>query len=279
MFHRESSYAAATIYGRMGGPGPRETGGMVAEPHALEFAFLPHARTKLEHPGGHIEETPILPFSGGVVGCDPVRFLSTEGPSEIVEIRPADWLRREVVADMRMEGAADHERLWNRQDPALSALAMRVRAHAFGGAPLSSEELEAGLRNAIARSLEAVGARRRPKAERGLDARRTERVVAYIHAHLAEDLSLGTLADIAAVSRFHFARMFELTAGMAPHAFITAVRMDHAAAILRSGGSVAKAARAFGYMPGHSFRSAFVAQFGRTPASYMREVDVRPRLP
>ena len=134
--HRESSYAAATIYGRMGGPGPREIGGLVAEPYALEFAFLPHARTTPEHPGGRTEETPILPFSGGAVGCDRVRFLSTDGPSEFVEIRPADWLRREVVTDMRAEGAADHERLWNRQDPALSGLAMRVRAHALGGARL-----------------------------------------------------------------------------------------------------------------------------------------------
>ncbi len=95
--------------------------------------------------------------------------------------------------------------------------------------------------------------------------------MSYIHAHLAQDLSLNTLADIAATSRFHFARMFELTAGMPPHAFITALRMDRAAAILRSGGSVAQAARAVGYASGHSFRLAFRAQLGRTPRDYRQQ--------
>ncbi len=93
--------------------------------------------------------------------------METDGPSEFVEVRPAHWLRREVVADVRADGIGDHERLWNRQDPALSALAIRVRAHALGGKPLSSEELEDLARNAVARSLEAVGAPPRPKAERG----------------------------------------------------------------------------------------------------------------
>ncbi|MBY5935010.1 AraC family transcriptional regulator [Tateyamaria omphalii] len=266
--HREKMSVAATTYGRMGGFGRRDIDGLVAEPYALEFAFLPHQRTVLEHPGGRIEDMPILPHSGGAVGCDPVRFMETDGPSEFVEIRPASWLRQEVVADMRAEATKDHERLWNRKDPALCALAMRIRAHAFGGTPLSCEELEDRLRNALARSLEAVGAPLRPKTERGLDMRRVERVVAYIHAHLADDLRLGTLADVAATSRYHFARMFERTAGMPPHAFITALRMDRAAAILQSGGSVAHAARQSGYAPGHSFRSAFNAQFGRSPARY-----------
>lgn len=158
----------------------------------------------------------ILPYSGGAVGSDPLRFLATDGPSEIVEIRPAHWLHREVIADMHADGAGDHERLWNRQDPALSALAIRARAHALGGAPLSSEELEGRLRNAIARSLEAVGEPLRPKTERGLHEQRTARVVAYIHAHLPEDLSLGTLADIAAANRFHFARMLSLQQACRP---------------------------------------------------------------
>lgn len=43
MIHRESRHVAAITYGRMGGPGRREIGRLVAEPYALEFAFLPHA--------------------------------------------------------------------------------------------------------------------------------------------------------------------------------------------------------------------------------------------
>lgn len=37
---------------------------------------------------------------------------------------------------------------------------------------------------------------------------RIMRVISYIEANLAEDLSLDTLADVAALSRVHFHRVF-----------------------------------------------------------------------
>ncbi|MEM0945840.1 MAG: AraC family transcriptional regulator [Pseudomonadota bacterium] len=274
MFRDDFSVAAVT-YGRMGGSGRREIGDLVAEPFALDFAFLEHERTVVEHRGGGIEELPILRHTGGAVGCDTVRFLETDGPSEFVEVRPAGWIRREVVSDMRAEAFQDHERLWNRCDPSLSALAMRVRAHALGGMSLSHEELEERLRNAIARSLEAAGARPRPKKELGLDHRRVKRVAAYIDANLDKDLRLSVLADVAAVSRFHFARMFLRTSGMPVHAFVTSLRMDRAASALRAGASVVQAANRVGYASGHSFRSAFYAQFGSHPSEYAERVRKR----
>ncbi|QPH53322.1 helix-turn-helix domain-containing protein [Pontivivens ytuae] len=241
--------------------------GLTSAPLALDFAFRPHARTVVER-CGRVEERPIRALTGGAVGVEPVQFLETDGPSEFVEVRPAPWLRQEVVEDLRAADVAEHERVWNRADPALFALAVRVRADALGGPRLASLELEHLTRNALARSLEAVGARPRPRTVRGLDARRLTRVTEFIDTNLGSDLRLGELADVAAVSRHHFGRMFALAVGATPHAFVAARRVQRAAEAIRAGARVAQAAVHVGYAPGHSFRTAFAAQFGRTPRRY-----------
>ena len=219
---------------------------------------------------------PILALTGGAVGAEPVRFLETDGASEFVEVRPAPWLREAVIEDLRAAALAEHERVWNQPDPALFVLAVRVRADALGGRPLDALELEQLTRNALARSLEALGARPRPKAVRGLDARRLDRVTAFVDAHLDGDLRLTTLADVAAVSRHHFARMFLLAAGLTPHAFVAARRVERAAEAIRAGTSVAQAAACVGYAPGHRFRAAFAAQFARSPSRYAQMVRHSP---
>ena len=266
---------AGATYGRTDRRGRRSIDGLTSAPFALDFAFRPHARTVFER-SGRIEETPIQALAGGTVGAEPVQFLETDGASEFVEVRPASWLREEVVEDLRAGALAEHERVWNRPDPALFVLAVRVRADALGGPPLEALELEQLTRNALARSLEALGARPRPKAVRGLDAQRLDRVTDFVDAHLDGDLSLAALADAAAVSRHHFARMFVLAAGLTPHAFVAARRMERAAEAIRAGTSVAQAAACVGYAPGHRFRAAFAAQFARTPSRYGQMVRYSP---
>ena len=200
---------AGATYGRTDRGERRSIDESTSAPFALDSAFRPHMRTVVER-SGRIEETPIRALTGGAVGTEPVRFLETDGPSEFVEVRPASWLREEVVEDLGAAALAKHERVWNRPDPALFVLAVRVRADALGGPPLEVLELEHLTRNALARSLEALGARPRPKAVRGLDAQRLDRVTDFVDAHLDGDLRLAALADVAAVSRHHFARMFVL---------------------------------------------------------------------
>ncbi|GFE63818.1 hypothetical protein KIN_08920 [Litoreibacter roseus] len=240
-------------------------------PFALDFAFRPHERTVVER-NGQIEERPIEALTGGAVGTEPVQFLETDGSSEFVEVRPAPDLRAEVIEDLCADALAEHGRVWNRADPALFALALRVRADALGGHPLDNLELEYLTRNALARSLEALGAQPRPKALRGIDARRLDRVTEFVDAHLDRDLRLAALADVAAVSRHHFARMFTLAVGLTPHAFVTARRMERAAEALRAGTSIEQAATLVGYASSHTFRATFTAQFARSPSRYAQMV-------
>lgn len=275
LIYRRTWSPAGATYGRTDRTGRRSIDGLTSAPFALDFAFRPHARTVVER-RGRIEETPIQALAGGAVGAEPVQFLETDGASEFVEVRPAPWVREEVIEDLRAAALAEHERVWNRPDPALFVLAVRVRADALGGTPLDALELEQLTRNALARSFEALGARPRPKSVRGLDAQRLDRVTDFVDAHLDSDLRLAALADIAAVSRHHFARMFALTAGLTPHAFVAARRMERASKAMRAGMSVAQAAACVGYAPGHRFRAAFAAQFGRVPSRYAQMVRRSP---
>lgn len=118
--------------------------------------------------------------------------------------------------------------------------------------------------------VQAVGAILRPKAVRGLDDRRVDRVTQYVDAHLDGDLRVGKLADVAASSSHHFARMFFLATGLSPHAFVAARRMERAAEALRAGRCAAQAAASVGYASGHRFRAAFAAQFALAPSRYAR---------
>lgn len=265
VLHREDRPAAGFTYGRTARVGRTPMDGMASAPHAIDFAFLAHERTVVEHPGGRIEDRRIPPGTGSAVGADAVRFLETDGPSEFVELRPAPWLRAEVLADLRCAGLADHEAEGGIADPALLVAATRVRAHASGGTPITSLEVEQLTRNVLSRVFERLGAGPRPKARRGLAARRLARVTGYIEANLACDLRLTALADEAAVSRFHFNRMFRIATGATPHAFVTMRRMERAMDLLRAGHPVGPAARSVGYGAGHSFRRAFRLHHGIDP--------------
>lgn len=65
--------------------------------------------------------------------------------------------------------------------------------------------------------------------------RRINRVVAHVHAHLSCDLEGSTLADIAAMSRFHFHRVFSAMTGMTPAQYVLRMRLAAAVEALRGG--------------------------------------------
>lgn len=80
--------------------------------------------------------------------------------------------------------------------------------------------------------------------ERGrLDGARMRSVHEFIEDHLAECLALDTLAQIAAMSTFHFARSFKAAMGLSPHRYVVTRRMDRARRlILETGLPIAEVA-------------------------------------
>src|SRR5262249_49380552 len=91
-----------------------------------------------------------------------------------------------------------------------------------------------------------------------LDARRLKRVLNFIEARLAEDISLNDLAREACLSPFHFSRLFRETTGLSPYRYVTERRIQAAQRMLLSEqASMAEIALDTGFGTQASFARAF----------------------
>jgi AraC-like DNA-binding protein len=103
--------------------------------------------------------------------------------------------------------------------------------------------------------------------------RRLCRARDYGHACFAERIDTTTLAREAAMSTFHFHRLFTGTFGITPHDFITQLRIERAKRLLASGEwSVSAACLESGYESLGSFSARFHALVGTPPTRYQREI-------
>jgi AraC-like DNA-binding protein len=76
-----------------------------------------------------------------------------------------------------------------------------------------------------------------------LDDRRLRRVLDYIEAHLAEDITAADLAAIACFSVFHFTRAFSAAIGAPPQRYVRQRRLERAKALIAvESTSIARAA-------------------------------------
>ena len=103
--------------------------------------------------------------------------------------------------------------------------------------------------------------------------RRLCRARDYAHAFFASPIDTRVLAREAALSTFHFHRLFTGTFGTTPHDFLTELRIARAKQLLASGScSVTEACFEAGYSSLGSFSSKFRGVVGLSPAGYARQV-------
>lgn len=107
-----------------------------------------------------------------------------------------------------------------------------------------------------------------------LDQRRLERVLAYINDNLERDMTLTDMAEVACVSVFHFARAFQSSLGITPHAYLSARRLDRAKQRLAHGpdslGDIALACR---FSSQANFTRAFTRAVGVSPGRYRQAMS------
>jgi AraC family transcriptional regulator len=97
--------------------------------------------------------------------------------------------------------------------------------------------------------------------------RQFARVLEFMKHNLSSQIRLHELAKEAAVSEFHFARVFKRRFGSSPHQYLTRLRMEHARFLLcETDSSVGDIALACGYMHQGHFAAAFRRQFAHSPA-------------
>jgi AraC family transcriptional regulator len=95
------------------------------------------------------------------------------------------------------------------------------------------------------------------------------RVMEYVDAHLADALTLDELAGVAALSTYHFARMFHASFGEPPHTWVRGRRLARARSLLAAGkGDLAAIAQASGFGSASHLARVFRDAIGVTPGQY-----------
>ena len=111
------------------------------------------------------------------------------------------------------------------------------------------------------------------RARQALAPAKLRRVKAFVEAHLAEDLDLQALADVAGLSRFHFSRAFQQTTGFSPYLFVTRARIERAKlTLMQTNAPIVEVARTHGYHSAAQFSSAFRKVTGTCPRAWRRQL-------
>ncbi|MFL9938476.1 helix-turn-helix domain-containing protein [Paraburkholderia graminis] len=123
--------------------------------------------------------------------------------------------------------------------------------------------------------LQAQGVRRSGVALKGgLSVGTRRRLRDYIENHLAEPLTLGELASIAALSEFHLARMFRTSFGLPPAAWIAQQRLERARTLLRTTAlPLAQVAGLCGYANASHLSHRFREGVGVSPGAYRQAMS------
>jgi AraC family transcriptional regulator len=158
-------------------------------------------------------------------------------------------------------------------DQAVWDTALKLKAEVGNSDPGSrqyAEALSLVLMHELIRSERATSEPVRPLSG-GLPVWQRKRLVEFIEEHLAEDISLATLAELVNLSLFHFARAFKHSFGVPPHRYHSALRMDRARTLLeRPALSVTQIGVQTGFRETSSFTRAFRRFTGVTPTEYRR---------
>ncbi|WP_171100165.1 GyrI-like domain-containing protein [Ruegeria sp. HKCCD7255] len=110
--------------------------------------------------------------------------------------------------------------------------------------------------------------------------KRVLRVLSYIYDNPAGDLSLDALADVAAMSRFHWHRVFRALTGETCAQAVRRIRLHRAACwLVQTNTAVDKVAADIGYPNLKSFARAFSEAYGSSPVEFRKSGQFLPANP
>jgi AraC family transcriptional regulator len=103
----------------------------------------------------------------------------------------------------------------------------------------------------------------------GLAAHQRKLLIDYIEQHLDQPLCIETLAQLTALSPYHFARMFHLSFGLPPHRYVLTRRLERAAQLLQhSPLAIGAIALACGFASASHLSQRFRRHFQASPGQY-----------
>jgi AraC family transcriptional regulator len=164
-------------------------------------------------------------------------------------------------------------------DAELWAIAAKLKAQSENPAPGQQQYAEA-LSILLAHELlrlnadGGTGPAKDPEHVRGgLAAWQKARVSDFVEEHLAENVLLSQLAEVARLSPFHFSRAFKQSFGLPPLRYVTSRRIERAKTLLAAENSITRVGLAVGFGETSSFTTAFRRHTGVTPTVFRRGLD------
>lgn len=134
----------------------------------------------------------------------------------------------------------------------------------------------AAMRRALLMHLERRLSEPPPVRDAGLSDARLAAVLDFIDLRIGKPISLDSLARIAGVGRFHFARSFKAALGVSPMTLVERARIDAAKALLARGPvAIAEVAASVGFADQSHFTRRFHRHTGTTPAAFARQAGLR----
>lgn len=100
--------------------------------------------------------------------------------------------------------------------------------------------------------------------------------ILWMRRNFDQPLSIPALAAHAALSPSHYLRVFHRYTGQTPLAFLTDIRLEEAALLLRQGGTVTDTALRVGIPHVSHFIRQFRLRYGQTPKQYQLRHSTRP---
>lgn len=98
--------------------------------------------------------------------------------------------------------------------------------------------------------------------------------IAFMQEHYREPVSVDDIAASAALSKYHFSRLFREKTGVSPHEYLSSLRLQHARKlILETSLSVEDIASRCGFSTASHFIRAFKKEMEFTPAAYRKYFD------
>jgi AraC-like DNA-binding protein len=220
------------------------------------FEYQSDSRTEIAVPGSLVFANKGAEFSCRHRGLDGNRRIVTFFSEELLEALANDLC---LDAPKFQAGTAPPSRL----TPRVAGLMLRIAR-----GTVDSDEAAVALAQICLRAADRSTADRTPS---DLDTRRVLDAVRYINTHFTERCSLDTLAGIAGMNRFRFAKRFRAVTGETANQYVINRRLSAAAARLAATKApIAEIAFDVGFNDLSHFDACFRSAFGCAPSIWRR---------
>ena len=154
--------------------------------------------------------------------------------AECITIAIEPSLVARVAAESAYGGKLELKEVYDENDPLIWQIGLALLAESEAQEPVGRLYAES-LTNTLAFHLFRhynVGKNQFVSSVGGLTGRKLRLATEFIHANLAEDVTLAEIADTVALSPYHFARAFKRTTGLTPQQYLMQRRIERAKDLL-----------------------------------------------